>query len=63
MTPDGKRIEPSGDSARVPCSLTGDVVPAGTSRRFTLVYDVPPGQPLQFEYRGFNVKSELVKVR
>jgi hypothetical protein len=24
---------------------------------------VPPGQPLQFEYRGFNVKSELVKVR
>ena len=63
VTPDGKRIEPSGDSARVPCSLTGDVVPAGTSRRFTLVYDVPPGQPLQFEYRGFNVKSELVKVR
>jgi hypothetical protein len=63
VTPDGKRIEPSGDSAHAPCSLTGDVVPAGSSRRFTLVYDVPPGQPLQFEYRGFNVKSELVKVR
>ena len=63
VTPDGRRIEPSGDSAQAPCSLTGDVVPAGTSRRFTLVYDVPPGQPLQFEYRGFNVKSELVKVR
>ena len=63
VTPDGKRITPSGDSARTPCSLTGDVVPAGSSRRFTLVYDVPPGQPLQFEYRGFNVKSELVKVR
>jgi hypothetical protein len=63
VTPDGKRIAPSGDSAHAPCSLTGDVVPAASSRRFTLVYDVPPGQPLQFEYRGFNVKSELVKVR
>jgi hypothetical protein len=63
VTPDGKRIEPEGDSARAPCSLTGDVVPAGSSRRFTLVYDVPPGQPLQFEYRGFSVKSELVKLR
>ncbi len=63
VTPDGKRIAPSGDSAHAPCSLTGDVVPAGSSRRFTLVYDVPPGQPLQFEYRGFNVKSELMKVR
>ncbi len=63
VTPDGKRIEPEGDSARAPCSLTGDVVPAGSSRRFTLVYDVPPGQPLQFEYRGFNVKSEVVKIR
>jgi hypothetical protein len=63
VTPDGRRITPSGDSAHAPCSLTGDVVPAGSSRRFTLVYDVPPGQPLQFEYRGFNVKSELVKVR
>jgi hypothetical protein len=63
VTADGKRIAPSGDSAHAPCSLTGDVVPAATSRRFTLVYDVPPGQPLQFEYRGFNVKSEVVKVR
>ncbi len=63
VTPDGKRITPSGDSAHAPCSLTGDVVPAASSRRFTLVYDVPPGQPLQFEYRGFNVKSELVKIR
>jgi hypothetical protein len=63
VTPDGKRIGPSGDSAHAPCSLTGDVVPAASSRRFTLVYDVPPGQPLQFEYRGFNVKSELVKIR
>jgi hypothetical protein len=63
VTPDSKRIGPSGDSAHAPCSLTGDVVPAGSSRRFTLVYDVPPGQPLQFEYRGFNVKSEMVKVR
>jgi hypothetical protein len=61
--PDGKRYEPSSDSAHAPCRLTGDVVPAGSARRFTLVFDVPPGQPLQFEYRGFNVKSELVKVR
>jgi hypothetical protein len=42
---------------------TGDVVPAGIARRFTPVYDVPPGQPLQFDYLGFNVKSELVNVR
>jgi hypothetical protein len=63
VTPDGKRIEPSADSTRTPCSPAGDVVPAGSSRRFTLVYDVPPGKPLQLEYRGFNVKSELVKVR
>jgi hypothetical protein len=63
VTPDGKRIEPSRDSAAAPCRLGGNVVPAGISRRFTMVYDVPAGQPLQFEYRGFNVKSELVKVR
>jgi hypothetical protein len=64
VTPDGKRIEPSRDSAMAPCRLTGGgVVPASGTRRFTLVYDVPPGQPLQFEYRGFNAKSELVKVR
>ncbi|OFW22346.1 MAG: hypothetical protein A3G21_15400 [Acidobacteria bacterium RIFCSPLOWO2_12_FULL_66_21] len=61
--PDGTRYEPSSDSAHVPCRLTGDVVPAGSARRFTLIFDMPPGQPLQFEYRGFNVKSELVKVR
>ena len=63
VTPDGKRIEPSHDSGAAPCRLGGNVVPAGISRRFTLVYDVPPGQPLQFEYRGFNVQSQLVKIR
>lgn len=63
VTPDGKRHEPSPDSAKAPCSLGGAVVPAGASRRFTMIYDVPPAQPLQFEYRGFSVKSELVKVR
>ncbi|MCX6545285.1 MAG: hypothetical protein NTV05_12855 [Acidobacteria bacterium] len=61
--PDDKRYTPSSDSAHAPCRMTGNVVPAGSSRRFTLVFDVPPGEPLQFEYRGFNVKSELVKVR
>ena len=61
--PDGKRYAPAGDSTKVPCRLTGNVVPAGVARRFSLIYDVPPGQPLQFEYRGFNLKSELVKVR
>ncbi len=60
---DGNRYAPVDDSAKVPCRLTGNVVPAGVARRFSLIYDVPPGQPLQFEYRGFNVKSELVKVR
>jgi hypothetical protein len=63
VTPDGKRHEPIAESAKALCRLGRAVVPAGSSRRFTLVYDVPPGQPLQMEYRGFNVKSELVKVR
>ena len=61
--PDGKRYTPSPDSARAPCRMARNVVPAGSSRRFTLLYDVPPGEPLQFEYRGFKVKSELVNVR
>ena len=63
VTPDGKRHAPIAESAKALCRLGRAVVPAGSSRRFTLVYDVPPGQPLQFEYRGFNVKSELVRVR
>jgi hypothetical protein len=64
VTPDGKRYEPSPDSAKAPCRLTGGaVVPASGTRRFTLVYDVPPGQPLQLEYRGLSVKTEMVKVR
>ena len=64
VRPDEARIAPSRFSAQAPCRLDGrGVVPAGGSRRFTLVYDVPPGVPLRLEYRGFNVKSELVKVR
>jgi hypothetical protein len=63
VTPDGKRYQPAADSAKAPCRLDSAVVPAGAARRFTMIYDVPPGQPLQFEYRGFNVKTELVKVR
>ena len=62
--PGDARIVPSRASTQAPCRLDGrNVVPAGGSRRFTLVYDVPPGAPLQLEYRGFNVKSELIKVR
>jgi hypothetical protein len=62
--PADARIAPSRFSAQLPCRLDGrGVVPAGGSRRFTLVYDVPPGVPLQLEYRGFSVKGELVKVR
>lgn len=38
-------------------------MPAGISRRLTMTCDVPPGQALQFEYRGFDVQSQLVKVR
>lgn len=62
--PADSRIAPSRFSAQLPCRLDGrGVVPAGGSRRFSLVYDVPPGVPLQLEYRGFTVKSELIKVR
>ncbi|MEI6669004.1 MAG: hypothetical protein WCP29_12670 [Acidobacteriota bacterium] len=41
-------------SAQLPCRLDGlGVIPAAGSRRFALVYDVPSGQTLRLEYRGF----------
>ena len=59
----GKMYEPAGASSRLPCRLTGaNVVPAGGWRRFSLLYNVPPGQPLTLQYRGLKSTATL-KVR
>jgi hypothetical protein len=50
-------------SQQLPCRTTGsNVVPAGSWRRFSLLYTVPPGQPLTLQYRGFESTGSL-KVR
>jgi hypothetical protein len=54
---------PEAVSAQVPCRLTGaGVIPAGGSRRFMLVYDVPAGQGGRLEYRGFE-KTETIALK
>ena len=59
----GTKYEPAPESQRLPCRLAGaNVVPAGSWRRFSLLYAVPPGQPLTLEYRGFESEGSL-KVR
>ncbi len=60
---EGKTYPPDRASAQLPCRLTGaNVVPAGGWRRFSLLYAVPPGQPLTLKYRGFESEGSL-KVR
>jgi hypothetical protein len=56
---DGSFINPSPLSSSVPCRLPSDgLIPPSTSRRFTLVYDIPWDQPARrFEYRGFEVDA------
>jgi hypothetical protein len=59
----GQLHPPDAASAGLPCRLTGDaVVPAGSWRRFSLLYAVPIGQPLSLQYRGFETSGTL-KVR
>ena len=59
----GTKYEPDPASHQLPCRLTGaNVVPAGSWRRFSLLYSVPPGQPLTLQYRGFESTGSL-KVR
>jgi hypothetical protein len=50
----GHFYQPDRLTGQLPCRLTGKgVIPAAGSRRFALVYDVPVGQTLRLEYRGF----------
>ena len=59
----GTKYVPDPASQQLPCRLTGaNVVPAGSWRRFSLLYAVPPGQPLTLRYRGFESEGSL-KVR
>lgn len=59
----GQLHPPEAASAGLPCRLTGNaVVPAGSWRRFSLLYAVPIGQPLSLQYRGFETSGTL-KVR
>ena len=59
----GKLYPPAPASRQLPCRLTGEgVVPAGGWRRFSLLYAVPAGQPLNVQYRGFGSTGTL-KVR
>jgi hypothetical protein len=59
----GTKYPPDRATQQLPCRLTGaNVVPAGGWRRFSLLYAVPPGQPLTLKYRGFESEGSL-KVR
>jgi hypothetical protein len=59
----GTKYVPDPSGRQIPCRLTGaNVVPAGGWRRFSLLYAVPPGQPLTLKYRGFESEGSL-KVR
>jgi hypothetical protein len=58
----GSFINPSPLSAEVPCHLPdGGVIPPGATRRFTLIYDVPAGEPPhKLQYRGFELQETTV---
>jgi len=62
--PDGSFVEPSPLSADVPCRLSGDgVIPPGTARRFTMVYEVEAGTRLRrLQYRGFELQETSVEL-
>ncbi len=56
----GTTYEPEDESSHLPCRLTGDnVIPAGSWRRFSLLYAVPAGQRLTLQYRGFESAGSL----
>lgn len=61
VDPAGTFIQPSSSlSNKLACRL-GDTgtIPAGGTRRFMYVYDVPTGMPRKLQYRGFE-KSEVI---
>jgi hypothetical protein len=64
MDPGGGFIQPSPLSGQLTCSL-GDmgVIPAGNSRRFRYVYDIPAGMPLKLQYRGFEKNEAVVEIK
>lgn len=57
----GKFVQPSAATQKIGCRLDdGDVIPPGHSRRFQVVYDMPPGEPRRLNYRGFEVDEVTV---
>lgn len=65
LNADGGFLQPSSPlSNSLPCSL-GDtgVIPAGGTRRFQYVYDVPAGMPLKLQYRGFEKDEVVVEIK
>jgi hypothetical protein len=64
MDPAGGFIQPSALTNQLACTM-GDtgVVPAGHSRRFMVVYDVPAGMPIKLQYRGFEKDEAIVEIK
>ncbi len=62
QTADGAYVDPSPLSAEVPCHLPdGGVIPPGTARRFTLMYELPDGAAAsRLQYRGFELQETTV---
>lgn len=61
----GGFVQPSSPlSNQLACRL-GDtgVIPAGGTRRFMLVYDVPAGMPRKLQYRGFERDEAFVDIK
>jgi hypothetical protein len=58
-TDGGDFIDPSPQSATVPCRLDSEgLIPAGGVRRFMLVYEVHGGGAARVHYRGFELQEE-----
>lgn len=62
---DGRNfIEPMPLSHQLPCRLgESGVIPPGTARRLTLVYDVPAGLALKLQYRGFEQDEATLDIK
>lgn len=58
VMPDGRYVDPSPLSRRLPCRLDGEgVVPAGGVRRFQLLYDVAGDGAPRVHFRGFELQE------
>lgn len=60
----GSFIGPATLTKSLGCRLDdGDVVPPGQARRFLVVYDVPAGEPVRLQYRGFEIDDVSVDLK